>query len=60
MCPESITSVSALFDCFGAISYELLISGLMVPVYQSYAYEAIAGVLVNSGKMRLFQGKTGS
>ena len=54
MDPESINSVFALFDCFGAILYELLIAGLMDLVYQSDGYEAFAGV--NRGKMRLFQG----
>ena len=51
MDPESINSVSTLhvFDCFGAILYELLIAGLMDPVYQSDAYEAFAGVLMNRG-----------
>ena len=44
--PESINSVFALFDCFGAILYELLIAGLIDLVYQSGAYEAFAGVLV--------------
>ena len=35
MDPESINSVFALFDCFGAILYELLIAGLMDLIYQS-------------------------
>ena len=54
MDPESINSVFALFVCFGAILYELLIAGLMDLVYQSDGYEAFAGV--NRGKGRLFQG----
>ena len=59
MDPESINSVFALFDCFGAILYELLIAGLMVPVYQSGAYEALPWVLLNRGKGHLFQGNRG-
>ena len=55
--PESINSFYALFDCFGAILYELLIAGLIDLVYQSGAYEAFAGVLVRKGKWHLFQGK---
>ena len=47
--PESITVVFALFDCFGAILNELLIAGLIDLVYQSVAYEAFAGVLLNKG-----------
>ena len=46
---ESINSLFAPFDCFGAILYELLIAGLMDPVFQLDAYEAFAGVLVNRG-----------
>ena len=46
---ESINSVFALFDCFLAILHELLIAGLIDLVYQSGAYEAFAGVLVNKG-----------
>ena len=42
--------IFALFDCFGAILYELLIDGLIDLVYQLGAYEAFAGVLVNKGK----------
>ena len=45
-----MNSVVALFDCFGAILYELLIAGLIDLVYQSGAYEAFAGVLVNKEK----------
>ena len=37
--PESINSVFALFDCFGAILYEMLIAGFMDLVYQSGAHE---------------------
>ena len=40
MGPESIYSVFALFVCFGAILYEMLIAVLMDLVYQSDAYEA--------------------
>ena len=47
--PESINSVFALFDCFGAILYELLIAGLIDLVYRSGAYEAFEGFLVNKG-----------
>ena len=54
MDPESINSVFALFDCFGAI-YELLIAGHMDPVYQSY--EAFTGILVNRGKGHFFSGE---
>ena len=56
---ESINSVFALFDCFEAILYELLIAGLNDLVYQSSAYEAFAGVLVRKGKWHLFQGNRG-
>ena len=49
----------ALFDCFGAILYELLITGLIDLFYQSGAYKAFAGVLVNKGKWHLFQGNRG-
>ena len=49
----------ALFDCFGAILYELLIAVLIDLVYQSGAYEAFAGVLMNRGKWHLFQGNRG-
>ena len=56
MDPVSINSVVALFDCFGAILYELLIAGLMDPVYQSDPYETLPGVLVNGRKGHLFQG----
>ena len=35
---ESINSVFALFDCFEAILYELLITRLIDLVYQSDAY----------------------
>ena len=58
--PESINSVFALFDCFGAILYESLIVGLMYLVYQSGAYEVFAGIVVNRGKGHLFQGNRGS
>ena len=47
---ESINSFFALFDCFGAILYVLLIAGPMDPVYQSEKCEAIAGVWVYRGK----------
>ena len=47
MDPESINSVVALLDCFGAILYELLNTGLMDRVYQSDECEAFAGGLVN-------------
>ena len=43
----------------GAILYELLIAGLKYLVYQSGAYEAFAGVLVNKEKWYLFQGNRG-
>ena len=46
MDPESINLAFALFDCFGAILFEVLIAGLMDLFYQSDAYE----VLVNRGK----------
>ena len=59
MDPESINLVFSLFDCFGAILYELLIAGLIDPVYQLGAYEAFSGVLVNKGKWHLFQGNRG-
>ena len=52
-------SVLALFDCFGAILYELLIAGLIDLVYQSGAYAAFERVLVNKGKWHLFQGNRG-
>ena len=54
--PESVNSVFALFDCFGAILYELLIAGLIDMVYQSGAYEAFAGFLVNKGNGIYFRG----
>ena len=57
MDPDSINLVFALFDCFGAILYELLIAGLMDPVYQSDAYEAFPGVLVNRGKRAFTSGE---
>ena len=41
---ESIISVFALFDCFGAILNELLIAGLMELVYQSDAYRVSQGL----------------
>ena len=41
--PESINSVFALFDCFGAIIYELLIAGLIDLVYQSGKMAFISG-----------------
>ena len=50
MDPESINLVFALFDCLGAILYELLIAVLMDPVYQSDAHDALTEVLVNTGK----------
>ena len=56
----SINSVFALFDCVGAILYELLIAELMDQVYQSDAYEDLPGVLVNMGGGRyLFQRNRG-
>ena len=57
MVSESKKSVFALLDCFGAVLYELLIAGLMNQVYQSDAYEAFAGVLVNRGKRALISGE---
>ena len=54
---ESINSVFALFDCFGAILYESLIAGLMDLFYQSDAYEAFAGIVVNRGKRTSISGK---
>ena len=54
---ESIKSGFFLCDCFGAALYELLIAGLMDQVYQSDAYEAFAGVLVNRGKRALITGE---
>ena len=59
MDPESINSVFALFDCFGAILYEMLIVGLMDRVYQSDAYEAVAGGFSEQGKRALFKGNRG-
>ena len=56
---ESINSVFALFDCFWAILYEVLIAWLIDLVYQSGAYEAFAGVLENEGKWHLLQGNRG-
>ena len=53
---ESLNSDFALFNCFGALLYELLIAGLMDLVYQSDAYAAIAGVLVTGGKAIYFSG----
>ena len=52
--PEFINSVFTLFDCVGASLYELLMAVLIDLVYQSGAYEAFAGVLVNKGKWHLF------
>ena len=49
MDPESINSVFAPLDCFGAILYVLLIAGLIEPFHQSNAYEALPMVLVNRG-----------
>ena len=57
--PESVNPSFALFDCLGAILCDLLIAGLIGLVYQSGAYEAFAGVLVNKGKWHLFQGSRG-
>ena len=54
-----LTLSFALFDCFGVILYELLNAGLIDLVYQSGAYEAFSGVLVNKGKWHLFQGNRG-
>ena len=48
--PGSINLVFALFHCFGATLYELLIARLIDPVYQSGAYGAFVEVLVNKGK----------
>ena len=59
MHPESINSVFALFDYFGAILYGLLIAWLMDPVYQSDAYKALPGVMVNRGRGHLFQRNRG-
>ena len=59
MNPESINSVYALFDSFGAILSELLIAGHMGPVDQPNAYKAVAGVLVKRGKGHLFQENMG-
>ena len=50
-----MNSVFVLFDCFGAILYELLIAGLINMVFQSGAYEAFAGVLVNKGNVIYFR-----
>ena len=57
MDPESINSVFALFDCFGAILYKMLIARLMDPVYQSDAFEAFPGVLVNIEKTAFISGE---
>ena len=54
---ESINSVFALLDCFGAKLYELLIAGLKDPVYQPDAYESFAEVLVNRGKGAFISGE---
>ena len=43
MDPEFKNLVFTQSDCFGAILYELLIAGLIDPVYQSEAYEALPG-----------------
>ena len=51
-----MNSVFTVFDCFGAILYELLIAGLIDLVYQSGAYEAFAGVLVNKENGIYFRG----
>ena len=51
---------STLFCCFEAILYELLIAGLIDLVYQSGAYEAFTGVLMNKGKWyNFFHGNRG-
>ena len=54
---ESINSVFALLDCFGAKLYELLIAGLKDPCYQPDAYESFAEVLVNRGKGEFISGE---
>ena len=56
---ESINPVFALFDCLGAILYELLISGLMDEVFQPDACEAFAVVLEDREKKHLYQGNRG-
>ena len=51
-----MNSIFTVFDCFGAILYELLIAGLIDLVYQSGAYEAFARVLVNKENGIYFRG----
>ena len=55
MDPESIKSVFALFDCFRAILYELLIARLIDLVYQSDAYGP-PGILVTGENGIYFRG----
>ena len=57
MDPESIIQFFSLFYCFGSTLYELLITGLMDPVYQSDAYEALPEVVVNKGKGAFISGE---
>ena len=57
MDPESIHSVFALFDCFGAILYESLIAWLMDSVYQLDTYEVLPEALVNMGKRAFISGE---
>ena len=57
MDPDSIISVCALFNCFRATLYEFLIAGLIDPVSQSDAYEALQVLLVNRGKMAFISGE---
>ena len=57
MDPESINSVFALFDYYGDILYELLIAGSWTRCYQSDAYEAFAGGLMNRGKRAFILGE---
>ena len=57
MDPESINSVFTLFDYYGDILYELLIAGSWTRCYQSDAYEAFAGGLMNRGKRAFILGE---
>ena len=56
MDPVSIKLVFTLFDCFGAMLYELLILGLIDPFYQLNAYESFEEVLVNGKNGNYFRG----